>query len=84
MACQEDDNESDVELEDEEAEYDSMLIENAGDVIPAVATVVGGSNFVPYFQEFLPDLLKKLVRLYYFIISLKKIPFFPNNLNMDL
>ena len=77
MACQEDDNESDVELEDEEAEYDSMLIENAGDVIPAVATVVGGSNFVPYFQEFLPDLLKKLVRLYYFIFSLKKIPFSP-------
>ena len=61
MACQEDDNESDVELEDQEAEYDSMLIENAGDVIPAVASVVGGKGFVPYFQQFLPDLVKKLV-----------------------
>ncbi len=62
MACQEEDVESgDVELEDAEAEYDSMLIENAGDVIPMVAKVTGGKSFVPYLTEFLPDLIKKIV-----------------------
>ncbi len=61
MACQEEDAESvDVEL-GEDAELDAMLIENAGDVIPALARVVGGTTFVPYFQQFLPDLVKKLV-----------------------
>ncbi len=68
MACQVEDIEGgDVELEDAEAEYDSMLIENAGDVIPMVARVTGGKSFVPYLKEFLPDLIKKIVsHTYYF------------------
>ncbi len=61
MASQEHDSECDVELDEAEAEHDSMLIENAGDMIPAVAKVVGGNNFIPYFREFMPDLVKKLV-----------------------
>ena len=38
-----------------------MVIEAAGDVLPAVAKVVGGATFVPYFASFLPDMIKRLV-----------------------
>ena len=39
-----------------------MLIEYAGDILPSLATAVGGPTFAPYFAGFLPLLLKKTVR----------------------
>ena len=61
IACQDTEEESDPELDDPQAEYDAMLVEGAGDLIPAVAKVVGGEAFAPYLAGLLPDLLKKLV-----------------------
>ncbi|XP_005096783.1 importin-4 [Aplysia californica] len=57
VACQ--DQEEDAE-EDMEAEYDSMLIESAGDVLPVIARLMGGENFLPFFTSFVTDLLKRL------------------------
>lgn len=57
-ACQQDDDD-DVEDSDQQAEFDAMLIEYAGDVLPSLATAVGGQIFAPYFAGFLPLLLKK-------------------------
>ncbi|XP_052817169.1 importin-4-like [Mya arenaria] len=48
------------EEEDEQAEFDGMLIESAGDVIPVMAKLVGGENFLAFFAGFLPDLLKRM------------------------
>lgn len=58
MACQDADAD---ELEEEEAEYDSALIENAGELLPTLAKLLGGTRFAPYFAGMLPELLKKLV-----------------------
>ncbi len=44
-----------------EAELDSMLIEDGGELLPAVAKVIGGQAFAPYFAGFLPELFKKTV-----------------------
>ena len=52
---------AEVDDEDTTAEHDAMLIEAAGDVLPAIAKVVGGPRFSPYFAGFLPDILKRLV-----------------------
>lgn len=41
-----------------------MLIEYAGDILPSLATAVGGASFAPYFAGFLPLLLKKTVSIY--------------------
>jgi hypothetical protein len=38
-----------------------MLIESAGDVLPAMAKLLGGEMFLPFFRSFLVDLLKRLV-----------------------
>jgi hypothetical protein len=38
-----------------------MLIQYAGDVIPALGSVIGGKDFAPYFKEYLPEILKRLV-----------------------
>ena len=38
-----------------------MLIEYAGDILPSLATAVGGQIFAPYLAGFLPLLLKKTV-----------------------
>ena len=38
-----------------------MLIEYAGDILPSLASAMGGQAFVPYFAGFLPLLLKKTV-----------------------
>ena len=56
--------------EDQAAEYDAMLIESAGDVLPAAAKVVGGEVFAPYFAGFLPEMLKRLVSLDSFCINM--------------
>ncbi|XP_074090906.1 importin-4 [Macrotis lagotis] len=57
IACQ--DPEEDEEDEMEQAEYDDMLLEHAGEVIPALATAAGGETFAPFFAGFLPLLLRK-------------------------
>ena len=46
---------------DQQAEYDAMLIEYAGDILPSLASAIGGAAFAPYFAGFLPLLLKKTV-----------------------
>ncbi|XP_062580344.1 importin-4-like, partial [Saccostrea cucullata] len=56
LACQDQDTEED----DEEAEFDGMLIESAGDVLPAMAKLLGGPVFMPFFSSFLTDLQKRL------------------------
>ncbi|KAL5021050.1 hypothetical protein ScPMuIL_000205 [Solemya velum] len=57
-ACQ--DQEDTEEEDDPQAEFDGMLIESAGDVLPIMAKLVGGQNFLPFFNIFLVDLLKRL------------------------
>uniref|UniRef100_A0A8I3XCL9 Importin 4 n=1 Tax=Callithrix jacchus TaxID=9483 RepID=A0A8I3XCL9_CALJA len=41
------------------AEYDAMLLEHAGEAIPALAAAAGGDSFAPFFAGFLPLLLCK-------------------------
>uniref|UniRef100_A0A8D2LLS9 Importin 4 n=1 Tax=Varanus komodoensis TaxID=61221 RepID=A0A8D2LLS9_VARKO len=43
-----------------QAEYDLMLLEYAGEVMPTLAKVAGGEAFAPYFAGFLPQFLNKL------------------------
>ena len=62
-SCQDQTDGSDPELEDQNAEYDRMLTETAGEVIPSLAKVVGGERFAPYFAGLLPEFMKRLVRL---------------------
>jgi hypothetical protein len=57
VACQ--DNEEDED--EQQAEYDGMLIESAGDVLPVMARLLGGPTFAPFFASFITDLLKRLV-----------------------
>ena len=64
MACQDQDDDPD---DDAEAEFDSMLIESAGDVLPVIARIMGGENFLPFFTSFVTDLLKRLVRMYFIL-----------------
>ncbi|KAL3859840.1 hypothetical protein ACJMK2_010031 [Sinanodonta woodiana] len=57
VACQDKEEE---EEDGQDAEYDGMLIESAGDVIPIMAKLMGGPSFTPFFSSFLTDLLKRL------------------------
>ncbi|TKC38211.1 hypothetical protein EI555_015807 [Monodon monoceros] len=54
-ACQDADQEED----EDQAEYDAMLLEHAGEAIPALAAAAGGDAFAPFFAGFLPLLLCK-------------------------
>ncbi|XP_046509294.1 importin-4 isoform X2 [Equus quagga] len=61
-ACQDTDEEE--EEEDQpvlapQAEYAAMLLEHAGEAIPALAAAAGGDTFAPFFAGFLPLLLCK-------------------------
>ncbi|XP_049624372.1 importin-4 isoform X2 [Suncus etruscus] len=47
------------EEEEEQAEYDAMLLEHAGEALPALAAAAGGDTFAPFFAGFLPLLLCK-------------------------
>ncbi|XP_064416459.1 importin-4 [Latimeria chalumnae] len=58
--CQDAENEEGEEEDEQQAEYDAMLIEYAGEGIPLLAGAVGGHGFAPYFAGFLPLLLSKL------------------------
>ncbi|KAL8177177.1 UNVERIFIED_CONTAM: hypothetical protein K2H54_042895, partial [Gekko kuhli] len=42
------------------SEYDMMLMEYAGEVIPALSRAVSGETFAPYFAGFLTPLLNKM------------------------
>uniref|UniRef100_A0A5F8GPZ1 Importin 4 n=1 Tax=Monodelphis domestica TaxID=13616 RepID=A0A5F8GPZ1_MONDO len=57
IACQDPEEEEEDEME--QAEYDAMLLEHAGEVIPALASASGGDTFAPFFAGFLPLLLRK-------------------------
>nr|XP_039255508.1 importin-4-like isoform X1 [Styela clava] len=60
-ACQDgDDDEDDVQEESAEAEYDEMLIEYCGEILPVLAGNLGATTFLPYFAGFLPALVSKL------------------------
>jgi hypothetical protein len=48
-----------------------MLIESAGDVLPAMAKLLGGQNFMPFFSSFLTDLQKRLVIIYSTLIIIR-------------
>ncbi|KAL8619425.1 hypothetical protein ACOMHN_011776 [Nucella lapillus] len=56
VACQDEEEDED----EQQAEYDGMLIESAGDVLPVMARLMGGPSFSPFFTSFLTDLLKRL------------------------
>ncbi|KAK0045008.1 importin-4 [Biomphalaria pfeifferi] len=56
VACQDQEDDED----ESEAEFDSMLIESAGDVLPVMARIMGGEHFLPFFTSFVQDLLKRL------------------------
>ncbi|KAK3745056.1 hypothetical protein QZH41_014548, partial [Actinostola sp. cb2023] len=58
--CQEDEEDIDDIDDDQQAEFDAMLIEYAGDCLPSLATAVGGQLFAPYFAGLMPLLLKKI------------------------
>ncbi|XP_028747965.1 importin-4 [Peromyscus leucopus] len=57
-ACQDTEEEEEDE-EGDQAEYDAMLLEHAGEAIPALAAAAGGQAFAPFFASFLPLLLSK-------------------------
>ncbi|ESN91050.1 hypothetical protein HELRODRAFT_104231 [Helobdella robusta] len=58
LKCQ--DGDIDEEEDEEEAEYDTLLIESAGDLIPLLAKVVPSNEFITFFSAMLPELMKKL------------------------
>ncbi|KAM9066255.1 importin-4 [Sarcophilus harrisii] len=57
IACQDPEEEEEDEIE--QAEYDAMLLEHAGEIIPTLASASGGETFAPFFAGFLPLLLRK-------------------------
>jgi hypothetical protein len=63
--CQQDpDQDEDEEAPDDQAEYDSVLISSAGDLVAALAGALG-SDFVQAFIQFFPLIAKYYVRKYY-------------------
>ena len=60
-ACQDQDDEEDEDEDGDQAEYDAMLIEYAGDIIPSLARALGGVAFAPYFAGTLPLLIARTV-----------------------
>ena len=58
--------------EEQEAEYDSILVENAGELLPSLVKVIGGEVFRPHFNEFIKELTKKTVSnsILYFMLRL--------------
>lgn len=60
--CQQDpDQDEEEEAPDYQAEYDSVLISSAGDLVSALANVLG-TAFVPAFTTFFPLIAKYYVR----------------------
>ena len=48
-------------MDEEESEYDIMMVENAGEVIPCVAKLVSPQDFCSYLVGLLPELLRRTV-----------------------
>jgi hypothetical protein len=60
--CQQDpDQDADEEAPEDQAEYDSVLISSAGDLVAAMANALG-SGFAPAFNAFYPLIAKYYVR----------------------
>ncbi|XP_065827818.1 importin-4-like [Oscarella lobularis] len=57
--CQDEGSDDGEAEEEDQAEMDGVLIELAGDVLPPLASALGGPSFAPYFAGFLPLLLAK-------------------------
>ena len=49
------------DMDEEESEYDIMMVENAGEVIPSVAKLVSPQEFCSYLVGLLPELLRRTV-----------------------
>ncbi|GAB6020766.1 hypothetical protein CHUAL_003425 [Chamberlinius hualienensis] len=65
MACQDHSDEvsTDDNSDDQQAEYDQMLLEYAGEIVPSLAKVIQpGSQFAPYFAGILSILVLKTKR----------------------
>jgi importin-4 len=61
--CQQDpDQDEDEEAPEDQAEYDSVLISSAGDLVAALANALG-SDFLPAFTTFFPLISKYYVRV---------------------
>lgn len=59
--CQQDpDQDADEEAPEDQAEYDSVLISSAGDLVAAMANALG-SDFAPAFHTFYPLIAKYYV-----------------------
>lgn len=59
--CQQDPDQDDAEEAPEEtAEYDTMLIASAGDLVAALSVTLGAA-FTPFFQTFYPLIVKYYV-----------------------
>jgi hypothetical protein len=64
--CQQDPDQDDEDVAPEyQAEYDSVLISSAGDLVAAVANALG-ADFQPAFQKFYPLIARYYVSLYHF------------------
>lgn len=64
--CQQDPDQDEAEEAPEEtAEYDTMLIASAGDLVAALSTTLG-SAFTPLFQTFYPLIVKYYVSHQFF------------------
>ena len=61
LACQDEDTEGDED--DQEAEYDSMLMEYAGELIACLNKVVPWQQFGPYLAGLMPFLFARTVCL---------------------
>jgi hypothetical protein len=60
--CQQDpDQDADEEAPEDQAEYDSVLISSAGDLVAAMANALG-TDFKPAFDTFYPLIAKYYVR----------------------
>jgi hypothetical protein len=60
--CQQDpDQDADEEAPEDQAEYDSVLISSAGDLVAAMANALG-ADFAPAFNTFYPLIAKYYVR----------------------
>ena len=78
--CQQDpDVEEDEEPLEDQAEYDSVLISSAGDLVAALAETLG-ADFVNAFKTFFPLITKYFVSSYHYLPRLRLNKFVLRNL----
>ena len=51
------------ETDEDDSEYDEMLIEYAGDVVPSLGRALPTDHFIQVFMDLYPQLLSKTVSL---------------------